>query len=84
MFLKLFGNTEGVVEPFDEFLFLSSQFVWVVFVKSGEEGVEQRIVFSVETIGSLAKVDVLESASSVDIPFRMLPFELSFEFELND
>ena len=74
MFLKLFGNTEGVVESFDEFLFLSSQFVWVVFVKSGEEGVEQRIVFSVETIGSFAKVDVLEGASSVSSSYP-LPYE---------
>ena len=78
MFLKLFGNAEGVVESFDEFFFLLSQFVGVVFVKSGEEGVEQRIVFSVETIGSLTEVDVLQSTPSVNVPLRMLLDELSF------
>ena len=84
VFLKLFGNAERVVESFNEFLFLLSQFVWVIFIKSGEESVEQRIVFSLESIGSSTEVDVLQSAPSVDVPLRMLVDDLSFEFELND
>ena len=69
--LQLLADAEGVVESFHQVLLFGRQPVWVARVEGGEVGVEQRIVFPFEAISAAAQVDVLQSASAVDVPFGM-------------
>lgn len=84
VFLQLFRDTEGVVQALHECLFLCRQTIRVFWIECREEVVKHRVVLSVEAVGVVFEVNVLQGTASVYVPLRMLVDELPFQFELND
>ena len=80
---QLFTCHKGIFELFHNSFFSLCQFIRIVVVNSGEEGVGNRIFFIVDSYGCVCKINLVKQSSVAHIEVRVTAHKLTFKLKEN-